>query len=131
MKTAIIGSRNIVDSFKIKEILNTYTITVVVSGGAKGVDSIAENYAIERTIPTVIFKPDWKQFGRSAGIIRNKDIVNEADRVIAFWDGKSKGTADSIKYALKEQKIVDVWFVENDVYTLINIGCDIQKLLKV
>jgi hypothetical protein len=130
MKTAIIGSRNVSNFGAVKEVLGQYEITQVISGGAIGADSMAEQYAKENDIPTLIFKPDWKKYGKAAGPIRNKDIIINSDRVIAFWDGESKGTAHSIKYALKEHKLIDVWLTSQDVYSLINTVCDIQKLLK-
>ena len=52
----------------------------------------------------MIFRPDWDRYGKAAGIIRNKDIVENSNMVIAFWDGKSKGTASSIELAKKMDK---------------------------
>jgi hypothetical protein len=74
-------------------------ITRIVSGGAIGADSLAEDWGKQHDIPTLIFKPDWIKYGRSAGIIRNKDIIANADIVLAFWDGVSRGTKNSIDTA--------------------------------
>lgn len=101
MKVAVIGSRTFNDYEEVKKVLSTMNITLLVSGGAKGADSLGERYAKEHNIETKIFLPDWNKHGKVAGFLRNTDIVNEADLVVAFWDQKSKGTLDSIKKADK------------------------------
>jgi len=60
-------------------------------------------------IKKYIFKPKWQEFGKRAGYIRNQLIINEADKVIAFWDGKSKGTKHSINLAILAGKPVDIY----------------------
>jgi tyrosyl-tRNA synthetase len=62
---------------------------------------LGEKYAKMKNIPIKIYKPDWEKYGKAAGVIRNEDIINYSDRVIAFWDGKSKGTKNSIDHARK------------------------------
>ena len=107
MKLAIIGSRDFNDYPLLVDSINSLveeSITMIVSGGAKGADSLGEKYANENNIPIKIFKPDWKKHGRAAGFIRNVDIVKESDTVIAFWDGKSRGTENSINHARKMDK---------------------------
>jgi hypothetical protein len=106
MKVAVIGSRTFNDYESVKDKLDSISdITLIVSGGAMGADTLGERYARENGISTVIFKPDWSK-GRGAGFLRNTDIINEADIVVAFWDGKSRGTLDSIKKAEKQGKKV-------------------------
>ncbi|ERP31391.1 DUF2493 domain-containing protein [Chitinivibrio alkaliphilus] len=104
MKVAVIGSR----SFSTYEImakhLSTYAISEIVSGGARGADTLAEQYAACKNIPLKRFLPDWRRYGRAAGIRRNCDIINYADQVIAFWDGNSRGTKHSITYAQGQGK---------------------------
>jgi len=112
MKIAVVGSRNFHDYELLKKTLTEYEITSIVSGGANGADSLGERYADEHNIPTMIFKPDWKRFGRGAGRIRNKTIVENADLVIAFWDGLSKGTQMSIEIAKKVNKPLRIVMVE-------------------
>lgn len=77
----------------------------LVSGHAKGADSFAEAYAKERNIPITVFKPDWKKYGRGAGPIRNREMlqyaIEEKPVVMAFWDGKSKGTKNMLDQAKK------------------------------
>ena len=106
MKLAIIGSRafNNLDRFHETLLPLKEKIELIVSGGAKGADSIAENYAKENKIPVIIHYPDWKQYGKKAGIIRNKLIIVDSDAVIAFWDGESKGTKNSIDIAKRQTK---------------------------
>ncbi|MBF0266656.1 MAG: DUF2493 domain-containing protein [Gammaproteobacteria bacterium] len=110
MKLAIIGSRSFNNYDLLKSTLNDNfnNITCIISGGAKGADSLAEKYAFENNIATIIFKPDWKKYGRGAGIIRNKDIISNSDAAIAFWDGESKGTLNSINLCEKEQTPITV-----------------------
>lgn len=71
----------------------------LVSGGAAGVDTWAAEAARQRGIEVVEIRPDWTAYGRSAGMIRNREIVARAEVVIAFWDGKSTGTQNSIQHA--------------------------------
>lgn len=71
--------------------------TAIISGGARGTDTLAERYAkTVLNIPIQIILPDWKTHGRAAGPIRNKEIVKRSDHVIAFWDGTSRGTKSTI-----------------------------------
>jgi hypothetical protein len=113
MKLAIIGSRNFTNYKLLQEILEQYKpkITLVVSGAAKGADSLGEKWALENNIQTLIFPADWNQYGKRAGFIRNEDIIKNCDCCIAFWDGESKGTKHSLslceKY-IKPVKIVQV-----------------------
>lgn len=109
MTYAIIGSRTFNDYSAVESFLaGCYDITAIVSGGATGADSLGERYAIEHNIPYTIHRPDWVKFGKKAGYIRNADIINDADVVIAFWDGKSNGTKHSINLARRKNKIVKV-----------------------
>lgn len=90
MKLAIVGSRNL-RIFNMEKYLPIY-VSEIVSGGAKGVDTCARSYAIENNIKLTEFLPDYERFSRSAPLKRNIDIIEYADMVIAFWDGRSKGT---------------------------------------
>jgi hypothetical protein len=104
MKVGVIGSRNFNDYELVKETLTKLDITLLISGGAKGADSLGERYASENNITTLIFKPDWVKHGKGAGMIRNTDIVKNSDIVVAFWNGESKGTLDSIRKSEKLNK---------------------------
>lgn len=112
MNIAIIGSRTFSDyellSTTVKDYLSEKNLIVksVISGGAKGADTLAEKFALENTIEMIVFKPDWKRFGKRAGFMRNTLIVENSDVVFAFWDGQSSGTKDSITKAEKLEKKV-------------------------
>jgi hypothetical protein len=110
MKIAVIGSRTFKDQNLLENELNAIKgqIELVISGGATGADTIAENWASVNNIPVEIHKPNWKTYGRSAGVIRNKLIIESCDYCIAFWDKKSKGTLYSINYCKKVFKPIKV-----------------------
>ena len=105
MKIAIVGSRKITVS-NIDEYISE--CDEIVSGGAVGVDNCAAEYAERNGIKLTVFLPQYELYGRTAPIVRNKQIVEYADKVIAFWDGESKGTLSVIKYAKKIGKLCEV-----------------------
>ncbi len=107
MKIAIIGSRNITVN-NMEDYLPDY-LTEIVSGGAYGVDACAKAYALKHDIRLTEFLPNYKQFGRSAPLKRNIEIIEYSDEVIAFWDGTSKGTKFVIDYCKKRNKIITVF----------------------
>lgn len=109
---AVIGSRSFNNYDFLKETLDWYDIKEIVSGGAKGADSLAKQYAAENGILCTEFLPDWNTHGKSAGYIRNKLIINRADEVIAFWDRKSKGTEHSINIASEQGKPCYIYWPE-------------------
>ena len=90
MKTAIIGSRNITN-VDLSRFIPSGT-TEIVSGGARGVDTVAKEYANRNGLKLTEFLPDYERFGRGAPLKRNITIIENADIVLAFWDGKSRGT---------------------------------------
>ncbi len=110
MKVAIIGSRTIIDADIGKYI--PPDATQIISGGAIGVDSLAEQYAREREIEFKVFRPDYELYGKSAPLIRDRLIVDHADRVVAIWDGKSSGTSYTISYAKSRRKPIEVFIVK-------------------
>ena len=90
MKVAIVGSRGL-----LVEDLGQYlpdAVTEIVTGGAKGIDSCAMRYAEVHQIRLVTLPPDYRRYGRGAPLKRNIEIIEYADCVLAFWDGKSRGT---------------------------------------
>ena len=103
MKTIIAGSRTIVDKIFIKKAIRNskFIITEIVSGGARGVDSIAIEIAKEWSIEYVVFPAQWNIYGKSAGFIRNKQMAEYSDALIAIWDGESRGTLNMIETASK------------------------------
>jgi hypothetical protein len=80
----------------------------IVSGGATGPDTWAEEHAKELGINAWILKPNYDKYGRGATFRRNKDIVDSSDEIIAFWDLVSRGTEHTIKYAIKQHKPIIV-----------------------
>jgi hypothetical protein len=112
MKVIIAGSRKFNDLDLLTEELDRFhslnKITEVVCGGAKGADQLGEDWALSRNIPVKVFWPNWDKFGRSAGPIRNKEMGDYADSLIAFWDGKSRGTKNMIEYMTRLHKLVKI-----------------------
>ena len=104
----ISGSRTITDKeFIFGELDKVYAEhrnLVLISGGAKGADTIAEQWAESHNLVIEQHKPNWKQHGRGAGIIRNKEMVLASDFVVIFWDGKSRGTKSVIDFCKKQEK---------------------------
>lgn len=109
MKVAIIGSRDFTsyDTFKSELEKLNLDITSIVSGGAIGTDTLAEQYATEKDITIEIIRPDYKSSPpKVAPLIQNKVIVNKCDLVVAFWNGTSRGTSFVIDYANSHDKKV-------------------------
>ena len=105
MKVAIVGSRDI-DMPDIGRYVSN--AEEIVSGGAVGVDSCAAEFANKHGLKLTVFLPQYERYGRAAPIVRNKEIVDYSDKVVAFWNGRSKGTMSVIKYAKKAGKPCEV-----------------------
>lgn len=101
MKTIIAGSREGVTLRHVEDAVAScgWRITSVVSGGCRGADKIGEFYAEVHGIPVQLFPADWSKHGRMAGPIRNRQMAENAEALIAVWDGKSRGTQHMIKTA--------------------------------
>ena len=119
MNLAIVGNRFINDEeyndFEFVEqetnrIINEHNLEVthILSGGAKGADNLARVYAVAYGIPTVLFRPQYEIYGKKATFLRNTIIVEESDFVIAFWDGNSNGTRDTIHKAYALNKPIEI-----------------------
>lgn len=102
MKIAVIGSRNITN-FNLDEFIPE-ECDEIVSGGARGVDTCAREYANRRGLKLTEFLPKYELYGRAAPIYRNYEIVDYADCVYAFWDGVSRGTKSVIDYSKRVGK---------------------------
>lgn len=102
MKVAVIGSRGLTVN-DLGKYLPEDT-TEIVSGGAKGIDTCAKNYALSHNIKLTEFLPDYKRFGRAAPLKRNLKIIQNADLVLAFWDGNSHG----MKFVIDECQRIGV-----------------------
>lgn len=104
MKVIIAGGRdfNDYDLLKLKcdTILKNQTNIEIVSGTARGADKLGEKYSQEKGYRVKLFPADWN-LGKKAGYIRNEQMAQYADSLIAFWDGQSKGTKHMIDLAKK------------------------------
>lgn len=114
MKVIVAGGRN----FNDYELLKTVCLRLlshipkiqisIISGSAKGADSLAIKFAKEYGINFIEFPADWDAYGKRAGYLRNKEMENNATHLIAFWDGSSKGTANMIDLMKKANKNVHI-----------------------
>ena len=107
MKVAVIGSRGL--TVKCLENYLPSETTEIVSGGAKGIDTCAREYAKEHGLKLTEFLPDYRRFGRGAPLKRNLEIVEYADIVLAFWDGSSRGTRFVIDRCHKIGKKIEIF----------------------
>ena len=105
MRIAIVGSRSITTPDLSKYIPDGAEI---VSGGAKGVDTAAAEFAAKNGLKLTVFLPQYERYGRAAPILRNKEIVDYADKLLIFWGGSSKGTLSVIEYAKKTKKSYEI-----------------------
>lgn len=116
MKTAIVGSRSFKDNAEaerqyyqvLDSLLNSVERETIISGGAAGPDKWAEQYAKDRGYSLIIHYPDWSK-GKGAGYARNRLIIGDAERVLVFWDGRSKGTMNDIALAEEFKKPVRIY----------------------
>jgi len=105
MKLIIAGGRNAPAYEELEELwkyLDAGVITEVVSGCAKGADTLGEMWATKNGIPIKKFPADWKKHGKAAGFIRNKEMIDYGDSLLAIWDGKSRGTQHTVSLAEKK-----------------------------
>ena len=114
------GSRSIVDIRWVYSCIDEMKpFDKIIHGGARGVDSIANKYCVEREIPCEIFSPDYDTFGKTAPLLRNTVMLRKATKVLILWDGVSSGTADVLRktkalgkpFVLKKMRDqpLDVW----------------------
>lgn len=109
ISVAIVGSRNYPNLEAVSDFVSALPEgTVIISGGAYGVDSIAAAAARRAGLEVAEFLPDWNKHGKCAGFVRNCKMVNAADVIVASWDGKSRGTTQSIELGRKANKPVFV-----------------------
>lgn len=106
MRVAIIGSRNFQDLRQVVVYVYDHLVPgrdVIITGGAQGVDETAAEAGRRHGCAVVVHEPDYKRYGRGAPLVRNKLIVSDCDQMIAFWDGKSRGTLHAVR-AMREAK---------------------------
>lgn len=104
MRVIIAGSRSINDMKKVYNAIDAsgFYLSEIVSGGARGVDTLAIVLADDKKIPCKVFPAEWKRYGKSAGYKRNLVMGDYANALIAIWDGESKGTKHMIDIAKKK-----------------------------
>ena len=120
-KIAIVGSRGFRALWRVESLVDHIAVDYafwkdeveIVSGGAEGVDTEANLVALSNQLKTKIFLPDYKKYAdrpKFAPIARNYEIVDYADEIHAFWDGKSAGTRSVIDYAKEQGKPIRVYY---------------------
>ena len=109
MKTIIAGSRAFDDYDYLCVVCDMIDISEIVSGTARGADSLGERYAAQNNIKLTQFPADWNKHGKKAGYLRNKEMAEYGDCLVAFWDGESKGTKLMIDLARKNNLDVRVF----------------------
>ena len=110
MKILVVGSRSIKE-FDLSDYIPSET-ELIISGGASGIDSIAEEYADKHRISKLILYPKYEVYGKAAPLKRNEIMVDIADEVLIIWDGKSRGTKYTADYAAKKNKKVRLIIAE-------------------
>ncbi len=106
MKVAVIGSRGLLVE-NLEEYLPPET-TEIISGGARGIDSCAREYALRHRLKLTEYLPEYSRYGRAAPLKRNITIIEDADLVPAFWDGVSHGTKYVIDHCKKQNIPVEI-----------------------
>lgn len=110
MRVAVVGSRSWRDEERVFKVIRSLPPgAVVVSGGARGADRIAARCARSLQYAVVEHLADWDTYGRRAGMIRNQVLVDDCDALLAFWDGRSRGTLHSIRLAVAAGKPVEIF----------------------
>ena len=113
MRVIVAGSRSIRDRRVVEKVIaeSEFDISELVSGGAKGVDRLAEDWANASGVAVRMFRPDWHRFRRGAGLVRNREMAAYADALVAIWDGESRGTGHMIEAMRARRKPVHVGVV--------------------
>ena len=102
MKLLIVGSRNI-EEYDLEKDIPAET-TMIITGGANGIDTLAEKYADKKRLSKLILRPKYNRYGKFAPLKRNEQMVDICDMALIIWDGSSKGTKYTIDYAYKTGK---------------------------
>ena len=110
LKLIIAGGRDFADFRSMSEAMELYPrldeITHVISGMARGADMMGRRWAKDHDIPVIEYPANWDMYGKRAGIIRNEEMGIEAHELVAFWDGKSRGTLHALSRAKRLKKTI-------------------------
>lgn len=115
MKRVIVaGSRTFNDYDMVRSILDIKKDRegediIIVSGGARGADRLGELYAQDNNLECHLYEANWSKYGKAAGPLRNEEMADNADMLLAFWDGRSPGTSHMIKTARKKGLHVELF----------------------
>ena len=110
MRLFVAGSRSI-DDFDLSDHIPA-DVELIITGGARGIDALAEAYADSHRISKLILRPQYQRYGRAAPLKRNEKMVELADAVLVIWDGRSHGAKHTIEYAKKQNKPLTVLKIE-------------------
>ena len=127
IKLMIAGSRSI-EEFDFSEYISE-DVELIISGGAAGVDKLAEKYADKKRISKLILYPNYKLYGRAAPLKRNEIMVDLADEILIIWDGKSRGTKYTAEYAKKKNKNVNIIIIWIVLQCKLNFTVDKRRFL--
>lgn len=114
LKVAIVGSRDIENTNEVyQKICSAIPLncTEIVSGGAIGVDTLAERYAKEHGLPITVFLPEYEKYGKNATLLRNTQIVKHADKILVFMHNESRGSVDTANKCLAQRKDLEIHMV--------------------
>ena len=112
MKLMIAGSRTITD-FNLENYISN-DVELIISGGAKGIDTLAEKYADKHNLSKLVLRPKYNLYGKGAPLKRNEEMIDIADSILVIWDKKSTGTKYTIDYAKKKSKPINVIIVNTE-----------------
>ncbi len=115
MKIIIAGSRHFDDIRYVEEAVRqcSFNITEVVSGAARGADTLGETWARNNGVKVSTFHAEWYELGKKAGMLRNSAMAGSADGLIAIWDGRSVGTADMIRRMRRLDKPIFIYYPDD------------------
>jgi len=115
MRVAIVGCRKVPDFVDVDYVIChiPYNCTEIISGGADGIDTLARLAAQKLDLPIREFLPDYQTYGRRAPLIRNEQIVEAADYVVALWDGHSHGTAHTVDLCFRKHVPIRVYVMKH------------------
>ena len=113
MKLLVAGSRSIKE-YDLQGLVPE-GVTLIITGGASGIDEIAEEYADKKRISKLVLRPRYDLYGKAAPLKRNEEMVEICDMALVIWDGKSRGAGYTIKYAKRMGKMVKVITVAEEV----------------